>query len=103
MERDAVMNLSSIRDRIHWDVDLNREFINRRTGFTFVIDVYDGVSHLALYSMWRNYSETDILPQQPPHALLDQTVNDQGGDFTRGGLYHIDRGVRTWIEENLLK
>lgn len=44
------MDISKIKDLIQWDFELEDEFNKKRQiGFGFVIDIYNGKPHLALY------------------------------------------------------
>ena len=93
----------AIKEGIMWEVDLKNEFIGRRkTGYSFVIDVLDGIPRLALYKMKINYSTSTTLKKQPPKEMLITAVQEQGGSLDRENLYRINPSVRFWIEEELL-
>ena len=97
-------DLSRVGENIYWDVDLEREFMRpRRTGYSFVIDLCDGIPQLALYRMKINHSTSTTLDKQPPRGLLVKAVTSRGGSMSADNIYPIDKKVRKWIEQNLLK
>ncbi|MBO8136968.1 MAG: hypothetical protein H0Z40_02360 [Desulfotomaculum sp.] len=95
------MDLKRIKDKIHWELNLEREFYQeRKCGYSFVIDVYEGRPFLALYRMTLNYSSTTPLDIQPPVEMMVRALIPQAGAVIHYGLYHIDSSIRNWIEEN---
>lgn len=97
-------DLSCVEENICWDVDLEREFMRpRRTGYSFVIDLCDGIPRLALYRMKVNHSTSTTLNRQPPRGLLVKAVTSRGGSMSADNIYPIDSEVCKWIEQNLLK
>ncbi|MFA7468537.1 MAG: DVU0772 family protein [Desulfotomaculaceae bacterium] len=96
-------DLSRVEENIYWDVDLDCEFMRpRRTGYSFVIDLCDGIPRLALYRMQVNHSTSTTLDRQPPRGLLVQAVTSRGISMSADNIYPIDDKVRMWIEQNLL-
>ena len=97
-------DLSQVEENIYWDVDLDREFMRpRRTGYSFVIDLCDGIPRLALYRIKVNHSTSTTLDRQPPRGLLIKAVTSRGVSMSADNIYPIDGEVRMWIEQNLLK
>ncbi|MTI80913.1 MAG: hypothetical protein FH758_08520 [Firmicutes bacterium] len=93
------MDIRSIQDKIQWEFNLYNEFTRpRRKGFSFVIDVYEGRPHLALYRIGLNCSSTEILDEQPPTIMLVEALIPQAGMVIKDGLYQIDENIREWIE-----
>lgn len=98
-----IFNAVHMKGELQWDVDLEREFMQpRRTGYTFVIDICDGVPRLAVYRIRSCYSASTTLEQQPPAALLERAVGGRGATMPADNLYPINDEVRSWIEQNLL-
>lgn len=91
----------SIKDKIIWDLNLKKEFINRTPGYGFVIDVCDQVPRLALYRMKPRASDSTIIDQQPPRELLEKALKEQGATNPVDNLYSINNEVREWIEKNV--
>ena len=99
---ERIFDAESVGKNICWDVDLEREFKGTRPkGYTFVIDVCEGVPRLALYRMKPNYSTSTTLDKQPPRGLLEKAVGERGG-LDAENIYPINNQVRAWIEQNLL-
>lgn len=97
-------DLSQVEENICWEVDLEREFMRpRRTGYSFVIDLCDGIPRLALYRMKINHSTSTTLDRQPPRGLLVKAITSRDGSMSSDNIYPIDNEVRKWIEQNLLK
>jgi len=93
-----------VEENICWDVDLEREFIRpRQTGYSFVIDLCDGIPRLALYCMKINHSTSTTLDKQPPRGLLEEAIAGRGGNKNNDNLYPINEEVRRWIEQNWLE
>lgn len=96
------INLDNInKEEIIWDFDLKNEFVNRKIGNGFVIDMYDGVPYLSLYKMKRRISETVLLDVQPPKELLEKALVEQGIINFRDDIYSITPSLKNWIKENL--
>lgn len=99
------MNLALLKGHIQWDFQLENEFVNphRQPGYTFVIDQYDAVVQLALYRIGPYSSHTDPLEMQPPRELLAKALQELHVSSEADGIYKINRELRSWIENNLLK
>jgi len=46
-----------IENKIIWDFNVGNEFKNRREGYAFVVDVYEGIPKLSLYKIKKYSSE----------------------------------------------
>lgn len=95
------MDLEEVRNKVIWDIDLDNEFVDRREGFAFLIDVYEENPVLVVYVIKKQGSETAPMKKQPPREMLVQAVRDQGGDLCDDKLFYVNKEVRDWIEKNI--
>ena len=93
-----------VKKNVNWDFDVNKETycLKRDTFLAFVLDVFDGVPQLVLYTVKKNGSTTDELEINPPREMLVKAVEEQGGNLKKSCLYNINGEIRAWIEQNLL-
>ena len=93
-----------VKKNVNWDFDVNKELycLKRDTFLAFVIDVFEGVPQLVLYTVKKNGSTTDELEINPPREMLVKAIEEQGGNLKKSCLYNINGEIRTWIEQNLL-
>lgn len=103
----AEVDLEKVKERLTWDFDVNNEFKNKefrkKAGFTFVIDVWNGIQKVTLYRIALNGSESIDIDKQPPKEMIVKAIEEQGGSPKKDGLYNMNQEVRAWIEENVLK
>jgi len=98
-------DMEKVKRRLMWDFrveDESANFMERRTGYAFVVDVAFGEPRLSLYHITRFGSKCDDLDQQPPNELLLKALVEQGATLGRDGIYNINQELRLWIEEHIL-
>ena len=97
------IDMNKVKKNLVWDFNLDNEFVNRKKGYGFVIDLREQTPYLAVYHMSAYVSSTDITPQQPPQDLMLNALKEQDIDLNQNGLFPINQALRSWIEENLLQ
>lgn len=97
------MDLNKIKDRIIWDFKFEDEFKTRDTGYTFIIDVLNGKSIVALYRFTPFGIKSEPLENQPPGDMVNAALIQQGNDNMKDGLYYIDEDIKKWIQEHVIK
>ncbi|ACV62665.1 hypothetical protein Dtox_1812 [Desulfofarcimen acetoxidans DSM 771] len=102
---ESIMNyaMDQIKNNLVWDFNVEKEFINRKKGYGFVIDLRNCTPFLVLYKMAQYVSVSHNCPQQPPQELMLEALRERGVSLEESGLYNINSQLRTWIEENILK
>lgn len=100
------LDLDKIKERLEWDYDLKNEFTNRKFRkqgcFTFVIDVWRGVTQVMLYRVAVNGSETVEIDKQPPLEMIEKALAEQGISPKKDGVYNVNQELREWLEANVL-
>ena len=101
---DSIMNyaMDQIKANLVWDFNVDKEFINRKKGYGFVIDLRNCIPCLVLYKMGKYVSMSHNCPQQPPQELMLEALKEKGVNLENGGIYNINQALRCWIEENIL-
>jgi len=100
----TVRDYSHVKHNLRWDLNLATEFQGKRPlGYSFVIDVLEGIPRLALYHMKINCSISTTVTTQPSRQLLLKALYNQGWHCGQDGLYQINEELRCWIQENLLQ
>lgn len=94
--------LIRFNNTIEWDFKFEDEFKPNKSGYTFVIDVFEHHALLALYRFSQYGCKSEILPEQPPQQLLTTALTEQGNKVMIDGLYYINSDIRQWIEKNIL-
>lgn len=100
------VDLEKVKERLIWDFDVKNEFKNscfrKDTGYSFVIDVWRGVTKVTLYRIAQNGSESIEIDKQPPMEMIVKAIEEQGGSPKKDDLYNINPEIRAWIENNIL-
>ncbi|WP_066639805.1 DVU0772 family protein [Desulfolucanica intricata] len=96
------IDMEKVKKNLVWDFDLEKEFIDRKYGYGFVIDLRDETPYLAVYHMGHYISKSEVIDQQPPKELLLEALKEKNIDLKKSGLFPINQALKEWIKENLL-
>ena len=97
-----ITQLMRFNKTIVWNFKFEDEIKPNKSGYTFVIDVFNHHAMLALYRFSQYGCKSEILSEQPPLELLTNALKEQGNGVLIDGLYYINEDLRQWIENNIL-
>lgn len=99
-----VEKLEKIKSRLTWDFKFEDEFKTKNYGYTFIIDVLNGVANLSLYRFSEYGCRSEpIEEKQPAIEMLNQALAEQGNESMQDGFYYVNEELKNWVEKEVLE